>query len=794
MASCGSSVATATLFRTTTTSVPTVVVSTVLTPVTLTLAVGGAPADGSSDDDDDSYTTTSVSTSTALSTITSSYATVLTIPTATLYSTGECPVASTSAPTATSALASSKRVTATSLSASTVQSTSTVTSALATVSDESGSTSIVFITYTQTMSSMTPVVVTVVEGPAASETSVTQTTTSQGHNNTSAIVGGAVGSVAGLLLLALLVWFGLRRRRRYKDQQGLDDLFQRSNGHMGTRAEGGTMRRGLTRDDSQYSKGVEAGQTSSGDQSVEEDMAELAQQPHSSLAIPTLAHHSQPSTEPASGMPPSSPPSYGGQTFPPAWPLNIDTQAAIQSYDANGQPYSPPANSSQGNHAHNPYVPAYPVHPVLDRSGSSNSRLSYYHDAPDRKGTPPIALAESAKMAAGSRPPLSTGRQSTSSIHLSPPSSPPLTPHIGGAQNSVGTPPFFASPRYFPNPASTRPRSIADELDRSLARQGTAPAGGESPHFSPPSRPSSPPTHLSPRFRQSSFGPPSAGNPAKALPSGSQLSPRAASPLMWKTPAPQGSTDSPGALPPPRPRNASSGNLMQMRKSFHASGRQSSQDQMPTAGALAATSAFGVQTAATPRRATASPPPFSYDGNWPPSRYGHLDMAGHRTHGGEAAAITAPDGQLSPNLRPVSPSVSPRPSHTSLQGVNALNIPSVAPSDSEHFWRTPSTGVTPTRLDPPVDLDRKPTSVAPSSRSISPVLRGEDNAVTTPSGVSESTTQGQAQAQGSRRENKWSQSTEAEEMEEEGELREAERNLVWGPGGKRHTLFVANED
>jgi hypothetical protein len=42
-------------------------------------------------------------------------------------------------------------------------------------------------------------------------------------------------------------------------------------------------------------------------------------------------------------------------------------------------------------------------------------------------------------------------------------------------------------------------------------------------------------------------------------------------------------------------------------------------------------------------------------------------------------------------------------------------------------------------------------------------------------------------------EKKWSNSA-AEETEEEGELREAERNLVWGPGGKRHTLFVANED
>lgn len=810
MASCGSSVATATLYRTTTTAVPTVVASTIRTPVTLTIGVAGAaPAgDDSSVDDDDGYTTTSVSTSTAISTITSSYNTVLTIPTATLYSTGACPAVSTSATTpatASTAIATSSRRTATSTSASTTQSTSTVTSALATVSDGAGSTSIVYITYTETMSSLTPVVVTVIEeGPAASETAVTQsTTTTQDHTSTGAIVGGAVGGVAGLLLLALLVWFGLRRRRRYKDQQGLDDLFQRSNGHMGRSGEGGAVGRGgLTRDNSSYSKGAEAGQISSGGQSVDDEVAEMGQQPHSSLTLPALAHQAPQSTDANSAMPSHAPPSYGGQTFPPAWPLNIDTRAASQSYDANGQPYSPPTKSSPGSHAHNPHAAAYPMPPVLDRSGSSHSRLSYYHDAPDRQATstPPIAPSGSANVVGGSRPSPSVGRRSTSSIHLSPQSSPSLSPYVVGPPNSAGTPSFFSSPLYLPNTTSNRPRSIADELDRSLARQGPAspPPGGESPHFSPPSRPSSPPTHLSPRFRQSSFGPPSAGNTPKVPPSSSQLSSRAASPLMWKTPASPASPDAPGALPPPRPRHASSGNLMQMRKSFHGSGRQSSQDQMGAAGALAATSAFGVQTGATPRRATASPPPFSYDGNWPPTRYSHLDMAARGSNDGEAAATTtSADAQLSPNLRSASPSVSLRSSHASLQGGPMLNVPSVAPSDSEHFWRSPSTGTgvgVPARLDPAVELERKTSSVAASSRSVSPVLRSEDTAVMSSPGVSEvpALVQAQMQAQDSGRENKWSRS--GEETEEEGELREAARNLVWGPGGKRHTLFVANED
>lgn len=573
MSSCGSPTPTATLYQTSTTAIPTVVVNTVTDTVS-------------------NLTTTAASTS--------YYTTTVRIPTSTLFATPTCNVDTTEASV-------SSRTTRQALTSST--STQTMTSALATVSDAQGRASVVFVTYTQTLAPPSPVfVTTIASAPSQSASSASEAASSDSSTHVGPIIGGVVAGVSALLLLALLAWCKFGKRKK-QDQTALDELFRRSGGAGLSTTE---TSREVSRNNSNFSK---KGYRSSGD--AEEEMIEsqvggglvptLARAPSSSLYSPDSAGRG------AHGTP------YSRMSMPSAWPLEVNTQAGV------GVSHRPESMLDRSNSDNNG-----------GQQGLAGSAIVTAHSDPS---TPHAGAGE------GPRSPVSRSQSYNSHQGVvSMPSSPVSPPqHLSSSTQGLG---FGAgSPRPLVNSHTisgshhreasralqhglNRPRSIG-HID-ALASAGLAPlnnwARPNSAYFPTTEQPtpSSPPLRpLSPTQIPSGLAPYRTTSPP----------PRAMSPPHWR--ANQKRTSSGGH----RTISWSQGKSAQQQ---HPVSSQSSHQQEPQA--------FGVQPV---RRMTASPPPTNsgVSQNWPPSRYGYLDMHRQQRHGPVPEEVSdIPHSATSPEL------------------------------------------------------------------------------------------------------------------------------------------------
>ncbi|CAO1627395.1 unnamed protein product [Sympodiomycopsis kandeliae] len=243
-------------------------------------------------------------------TLTSSFTTTLAVPTQTLYNTPSCVVIAPTTPT--SAPGVSRPITSPSSSRQTT--TQTLTSALATVNDISGSPSVVYVTYTATRSSVEPVYVTVAASAASTNdilhpsSSATQSPSSKHSSSTGVIVGSVVGAVTAILLTVILALYHLKRKRNKTSSQSLNDLFQRSNGYHTSAAQR------PSRGNSHHSSiKASAPVTPDGEKQDGQEEATMT------LGLPTLAsahyHQNQYGR-------PTSPPVPLRPTSPPVVPLN----------------------------------------------------------------------------------------------------------------------------------------------------------------------------------------------------------------------------------------------------------------------------------------------------------------------------------------------------------------------------------------------------------------------------------------------------------------------------------------
>lgn len=628
MSACGSPYATATLFSTRTTVIPTVVVAT------------SSDSSGGVD----------------LNTFTSSYTTTVQIPTSTLYATPTCApttsAAAASTPTAVrgGSVASTSAVIPTGVTSSTK--TQTLTSALATVSNAGGSQSVVYVTYTQTMASPEPVYVTTVIPAAQTSSAGSAGSTSSTSTHKGAVIGGIVGGVVALAALFFVILVCLQRRRRSRGQVSLDELFRRSAGGMRGRADDDDEEvaasptiAGVSRNNSGLSTAKAAG---SADLDPEDEMTEGQ---IGTGIVPTLGRTA---------------------AMPPAWPLSISTTAA-NGGTMNSVLARSGSDSSKAVAA--PYTPG---------SGNGSDPSTPYEDAT-------AGPAEGAMAFVGGRPASYAGQVKST------PSSPTTATAGGAALPWTGSSPRQQSQQR--RPSLTRPRSVGN-IDAHVVPSSRPTSPGYHPH-SPPLRPTSPPFVAA--HQRPSLG---AAGPQRSM---SPPPMRANSPPMWRSPLP---TASPAGQPQ---RSPSGGGNFAMhpeqnprlnkghRTLSWGSGSMAQLQAMTAAnGAAASPPPQQQQQQQRPRRQqTASPPPpGAHSGDWPPSRYGHLDVAlgapsSTPSSNSSSAATTPslngpqrqPSGSLAPplHLAPTSP-LSSTVTDPTLTGSETFRS-----VDSSRYWKSPTT-------------------------------------------------------------------------------------------------------
>lgn len=615
--SCGTPYPTATLYQTSTTVLPTIVVA-VLPPGSVA-STEDSSSDSSAvarrDIEARQATATAAATGGTTVTYTSSYTTTVRIPTSTLYATPACSAVSTS----------EGRSVTVSCSASVRSNTrtQTLTSALATVAAEGGSQSVVYVTYTQTQASPEPVyVTTIAPGPAEASNSSAATVPSQDH--TGAVVGGIVGCVGAVAFIGVFIWLALRRRRR-RNQISLDDLFQRPSGGVGM-GRGGRDGRGA--DISRNSSGVSKG----GMRSSEDEEEEMVQGQIGAGMVPTLArahtitdaglgvHDGHPAAhKPRASMPAvwQNQPAVGDNSA-----SQVLAGASEKLSSANGDALHP---QPQGElkEAQDGSSPAITTPSSVGASGPNTPPA----DATIER-RPASLFNHSASQSVMAYNTAAPGGIPTTQSWYDPQmmpraTSPPALPHHGS----------FHGSRYHGSPAHlNRPRSIGD-LDGLVAAGGyvsnaipcsrpTSPIlNHHQGHYSPPLRPLSPLTpHHSESMRRpkhrASFGSSQQG-------------------MSWTKSNPNGATSTPS----------------RGKGSSPSASQQTEQDR----------NAFGVQTI---RRQTASPPPLpNVSQGWPPSRYSHLDIYNSGNGGQLSTPVIAPVGSASST----SPQVLPRPNASVMQ-------------------------------------------------------------------------------------------------------------------------------
>lgn len=685
MSGCGEPYATATLYSTRTTVLPTVVVATVSPAAT--------NDDGSSEEQ-------------ILTTFTSSYTTTALIPTSTLYATPTC-ASTTASASATGGGAGSRSTSAvvpTGMTSSTK--TQTLTSALATVSDAGGRQSVVYVTYTQTLASPQPVYVTTVI-PAAAETSAAGSSSSTSNKSThkGAVIGGVVGGVIALAALFLLVLFCLRKRRHQRGQVSLDELFRRSAGGMrGDRGdddeEDGRTIAGVSRNNSGAStKAAMAGMEGAGPGVVDiED--EMVEGQIGNGIVPTLGRSAS-----------------KGATLSPTFPLSISTTAANGSAATGLLARS----GSESSKAPTPYN-------VTPPSGGNSDPSTPYEDPQ----SPP--LADAGIMAfVGGRPASYAG-------HFGSPPSSPKAATPGGT--TVALPPAVWSgssshqqPQHYPT--LSRPRSVGNmDLHFIPSSRPTSPtyyANGPQQPRSPPLRPTSPP-FVAPGGQhrpklggpQRSTSPPPNGAMWRSPPLKASSPPSTGNGNPHRTPSggfARGPDGSARLGKGNRTLSWGSGSMAQLQaltSSTPSSNQQQQQQQEPS---------FGVQprgprhsTQYQPRRQqTASPPPpGTHSADWPPSRYGHLDVAfgAARPAGGSSNGSSAAS---------TPPATSPNPASTPTESAAGLTgSETVRSVDSSRYWKSPVDSTSPPPL--PQQQQQQPALAQPVAKhgSATPVEDDED--------------------------------------------------------------------
>ncbi|CAO1630564.1 unnamed protein product [Parajaminaea phylloscopi] len=580
--SCGTPVATLTLWATQTTVIPTVVVATleVDTPVSLIPRQGNAVA---------------------TTTYTSYYTTTVRIPTSTLFSIPSCTsVAGTSLTTPQPSQASTA--------------TNTLTSAFATVSDAQGRASVVYVTYTQTLAPPSPVYVTTIASAAATggngaSSQGSSAGGSKSHTSFGPVIGGVIGGVAAILLAMLLLWCVLGRRRTRKDQTTLDELFSRSGGAGLAAQRGGDV----SRNNSNFSKGM---YRSSDD--VDGDMVETQPAdgllPHMTRAPSTIIDHANDTAgRGAHGGP------HTRLNMAPAWPLTINTAGGslAQPYDMLNRSASDgsQAGRSQDPSPHlTPLVSgghSDPATPVGREGGSSSLDFQ-----PSPQGPP--SYAAHGPMRSTPSSPVSPVHQLDSSPAGRQPMRSTVT-RSGSRGDST----------YSMHSGLNRPRSIG-HLDAMVdSTNGTLPNAWPRPqsaffsdqsvHVSPPLRPLSPAAAAAAAAAAARSGLPARTTSPPPL--------RANSPQMWKSGTPSAKRSGGGGH---RTLSWSNGSFSQLAAAAAASQPSPTEPK-----------AFGVQPV---RRMTASPPPQTHfsSKNWPPSRYSHLDIHQEDSALGDAAAVELP--------------------------------------------------------------------------------------------------------------------------------------------------------
>lgn len=649
---CGALVPTATLYQTRTTVLPTRIVATI-------------PGVG-----DDSPTTT---------TITSSFTSTLQLPTDTLFSTPLCAASPTSTSAASNSSSSQQRASST---------TQTLTSALATVSDARGAPSVVYVTYTQTRSSIPPV--TVIVAPTASATSAAPQATadsqSKHSSKTGVIAGAAVGALAAIILLAVAIIFALKRRRSSKSNETLDDLFQRSTGGQLM------VQSAPTRGNSHHSTITKSYlKNSDDDEEAGTPTATLPHLDHSALAHP----------------PPMS----------PTWPLHVNT-----TYD-NGQPftatpidgsrpspYTPPDASVNVN----PSASQSPA-PRLDRSASAKSEIH-------RLSNPNLLAAMDIR-------PMSSMAAHDGSHNSS------------GNSSAIATPSDSSEPSPNGNQIAARPSSVAGQI-RSTPSSPTYPS--HAPLFSP----------HSPRQDHATawYGAP---HPRVASPP-----PRMASPPAMRPRSIANDPTYPSRTMSPPPLQSQSHS--QFHSNSQAPHRKIHRNRTLSAGSLStilsqqgsdgaglnrpssplAANSFGIQpvphsythSSLPQRRSTASPPPLgSYSGDWPPSRYGHLDI-GRRlsvareeqtSDGKEPLPTTttdsAPAAASTSTATPMMPTTAAATLddyHRSLAAKHHQQAADVAHRPRESFWRSNLHGSSHSVYEPAEDEQESKAAAAAAERKL----------------------------------------------------------------------------
>lgn len=598
MSTCPTPIATATLYETRTTVLPTRIVTV---------------------DDVASVTRT----------LTSSYTSTIQLPTDTLFSTPPCPTnPQTLSSSSSSQGAPAGRSSATSAASSTTQ---TLTSALATVSDARGQASVVYVTYTQTRSSIPPVVVTV-EAAAPSATSTdTQGSTSSpsgssGHTNGGVIAGAVIGAVAALLILASLVAFTLRRRRRRgRSNEALDDLFQRSGG-------GAAYLPGPSRGNSHHSTIRKNSSGGGGDDNNNNGYSYGNNDIDIDVAahVPTLPEMSM---SMAMSQPTHPRASLSAAALAPPYPLHVNT-APLDSSEVTASASSPAAS---------PPPPA-PAPPRLDRSASANSALH-------RLSNPTLLAAMDVRS-------LSPGHTPPKDSDYSPPHT--ITPGEDNTTTTTTTPPPLLGARPPSSLAGANPRSTPSSptiypSSHVASWYGGMPAGAQgtqgTQHPAAAAHPHPSYFHARPRYSHGPRSPPPAlphnrhslaGFPSP--PSSPTYAP--AQPQRAVSPPPSVATAAPPRRAIQRNRTLSAGSLSQIV----AQNREPERPLSPTSFGVQPLSPASPPPARVPhRRSTASPPPSSSSrGDWPPSRYGHLDIATRRLSvareddGGGVAAAPAP--------------------------------------------------------------------------------------------------------------------------------------------------------